>query len=356
MQIHDRDNALAANGVVGRELVYMMSGTNRSWRGFTLVELLVVIGIIALLISILLPALNKARESANAVKCSANLSQVGKGFGMYLAENKGTYPPAYVYNVDPASSARDVGGGTAATPKRGHYHWSWFIYSSGNKQNVPEGAFTCPSLEDGGLPPTNPRPGDEQAGQVRDPQTDPGVYDLQVRRIAYTVNEAILPRNKFNSRVERAGAGGFYSQMVKASQVKNSANVILATEFASDWRIVSEPEAGDDNIVKSHRPVHAFRARNASGSGWNLTDAAPDPLGRGFGDFDRVQAVPYPAIANDTRLAWVGRNHGRGKAAKTNFLYCDGHVETKTIEETLKPSFQWGERIYSLKPNATVAP
>jgi prepilin-type processing-associated H-X9-DG protein/prepilin-type N-terminal cleavage/methylation domain-containing protein len=333
----------------------MTSGKNRC-AAFTLVELLVVIGIIAVLVGILMPALNRARASANAVKCAANLSQVGKGFSLYLAENKGVFPPAYSYSVEPGAGAPEVGGGTAATPKRGYYHWSWYIFSAGNKQSTPEGAFTCPTLEDGGLPPTNPKPGDEMPGQVRDPQTDAGVYDQQVRRIAYTVNEAILPRNKFNARVERAGGGGFYSQLVRASNVRGSSNVILATEFTQDWRVVSEPESGDENIIKSHRPIHAFKARNAtSGSGWNLTDAAPDPLNRGFGDFERVQSVPNPAIANDTRLAWVGRNHGRGKTARTNFLYCDGHVETKTIEETLTPSFQWGEKIYSLKPNAIVA-
>jgi prepilin-type N-terminal cleavage/methylation domain-containing protein/prepilin-type processing-associated H-X9-DG protein len=60
--------------------------------GFTLVELLVVIGIIALMISILLPALNKAKASAQRVACLSNMRQLGTYFMMYVTDNKGRFP------------------------------------------------------------------------------------------------------------------------------------------------------------------------------------------------------------------------------------------------------------------------
>lgn len=85
--------------------------TGRKRSGFTLVELLVVIGIIALLIAMLLPALNKARESARAVMCLNNMKQLATATIMFTNDHKGLMPAngtGTIYNFD--SAGRIVAG------------------------------------------------------------------------------------------------------------------------------------------------------------------------------------------------------------------------------------------------------
>ena len=67
---------------------------------FTLVELLVVIGIIALLISMLLPALNKARKAAKSTQCLSNLRQLGAAVYLYLNDNHFVFPAGEVIRPD----------------------------------------------------------------------------------------------------------------------------------------------------------------------------------------------------------------------------------------------------------------
>lgn len=85
---------------------------------FTLVELLVVIGIIGVLISILLPSLNKARQSANAVKCSSNLRQIALGWALYANGNKGISVPGRMPSA--GTNIYYVGNGDVFRPR-------WFI-------------------------------------------------------------------------------------------------------------------------------------------------------------------------------------------------------------------------------------
>lgn len=193
----------------------------RRRNAFTLVELLVVIGIIAVVISILLPALNKAREQARTVHCQSNVRQILMGMFAYAGDNKGVLPIPQGNGVFTAVAMTD---GT-----------SEFDYNDGRllpylarSPQVIEQIFTCPSD-------FAPRYA-ANTGVVQDNQWAPD--PTKSRNFSYCFSNRLLGA--------RTGRGQFG---VKTTQIVHGDHKILITEPELPHRPFEEPilVLGDGN-------------------------------------------------------------------------------------------------------------
>jgi prepilin-type N-terminal cleavage/methylation domain-containing protein len=242
--------------------------------GFTLVELLIVIAIIALLMGILLPSLNKARQIAYCAKTGGNMHNVGIAMDTFT-NDYGLYPPSYMYppNATNEDIKQMIGNQDESHPF-GYLNWSWFLFESGR---VDASAFTCPAIKNGGLPRTNPgkKAKDWEKGQIdQTGNTVPNpsaIQDKQAPRLAFTANAVIIPRNKFKDD-DKTNAYPRHNRLVNPTEIQRPAEVILLTEFNENWQAIQGQESatGGGLVSKSHRPVLPFTHSAGGYAGYGI--------------------------------------------------------------------------------------
>jgi len=215
----------------------------RRRHGFTLVELLVVIGIIALLVGILMPALSTARSKANTIKCAANLKSMGAAMVMYINESK-HYPGAYGMN------------------NRGETFAVWPVRLRAMLNN-DQGAFYCPARDsDFEWPVTRGQSG----AMVATAQEEGWGYhagekllDNQLGAFSYGYNDWGTGFNGgFTGPNQQRGLGGDlwaqYSKEIKASRVKKAAEMIAIADNTPDrnWDMNVDPFNPTEAIGNVH--------------------------------------------------------------------------------------------------------
>jgi len=314
--------------------------------GVTLIELLVVVAIIALLASILMPSLAKAREQAKGASCLSNLHNIGLSLAMYHGDNRGYYPACYSY----------IDGNSGSS---GYYHWTAALdfrdYSApitARKYPKVANQYICPSHMPGGWAPTNFtswRIPDPPPGQVSQDTTGTK-DDRQAARLSYVANEIIMPRKKYSAAHDAASPPGTSNLcLVQADAIEAANNTILLGEFSSSANCIWGSSVGGGAAYKSHRPTSGVKTSGGGvfdGEGYTMgTQIFKLTFAEAQSAIDAVLADKSAASANH-HISYINPSaHGNNGS---NYTFVDGHAARFTLQETLDPgNYMWGRKVYS---------